>query len=30
MTRGVTERLKQAGFKRVKPVPQAFGVLAFK
>lgn len=30
MTRGVTERLKQAGFKRVKPAPQAFGVLAFK
>ncbi len=30
MTRGVTERLKRAGFKRVKPVPQAFGVLAYK
>lgn len=30
ITRGVTERLKQAGFRRVKPAPQAFGVLAFK
>ena len=27
-TRGVVERLKQVGFKRVSPAPRAFGVLA--
>ncbi|MCK6577322.1 MAG: methyltransferase domain-containing protein [Anaerolineae bacterium] len=30
IARGVTERLKAAGFKRVVPVPQAFGINAFK
>jgi len=30
VTRGVTERLKQAGFKRVKPAAQAFGVSTWK
>lgn len=30
VTRGVVERLRQAGFKRVKSAPQAFGVLAWK
>ena len=29
-TRGVVERLKQVGFKRVSPAPKAFGVLAKK
>ncbi len=29
-TRGVVERLKQVGFKRVSPAPYAFGVLAKK
>jgi predicted methyltransferase len=29
-TRGVLERLKQAGFKRFKTAPQAFGVTAYK
>jgi predicted methyltransferase len=30
VTRGVLERLKGAGFKRFKSVPQAFGVTAYK
>ncbi len=30
VTKGVVRRLKEAGFKRVKPWPQAFGVIAFK
>ncbi len=30
LTRGVMERLRAAGFERVKPVPRAFGVLAVK
>lgn len=30
VTRGVTQRLKQAGFSRVVPRPKAFGVVAFK
>lgn len=30
ITRGVTERLKKVGFKRVSPFPQAFGVVARK
>lgn len=30
ITRGVTQRLKAAGFKSVKPAPRAFGVLAQK
>ncbi len=29
-TRGVVRRLQEAGFKRVKPRPQAYGVAAFK
>ena len=29
-TRGVTQRLRQAGFRRVEPRPQAFGLLALK
>ena len=30
VTRGVIRRLHDAGFRRVKPWPQAFGVIAFK
>jgi hypothetical protein len=30
VTRGVGRRLQEAGFARVKPAPQAFGVVAFK
>ncbi|MBL7161547.1 MAG: methyltransferase [Anaerolineales bacterium] len=30
VTRGVVQRLKKAGFSRVVPRPQAFGVLAYK
>lgn len=30
VTRGVTRRLQEAGFHRVKPYPQAFGVVAYK
>lgn len=30
VTQGVARRLKEAGFSRVKPAPQAFGVVAFK
>ncbi|MBI4674997.1 MAG: methyltransferase domain-containing protein [Chloroflexi bacterium] len=30
ITRGVTQRLKDAGFQRLKPAPQAFGVVAWK
>ena len=30
VTRGVVQRLKEAGFSRVNPKPQAFGVTAFK
>ncbi|MBL8134393.1 MAG: methyltransferase domain-containing protein [Anaerolineae bacterium] len=30
IARGVAERLKAAGFKRIVPVPQAFGISAFK
>ncbi|MEM7116087.1 MAG: spermine synthase [Chloroflexota bacterium] len=30
ITRGVVQRLQQSGFRRVKPAPQAFGVVAYK
>jgi uncharacterized protein len=30
VTRGVVRRLQEAGFRRVKPRPQAFGVVAYK
>ncbi len=30
VTRGAVRRLQEAGFRRVKPRPQAFGVVAFK
>lgn len=30
VTRGVVRRLRDSGFKRVKPYPQAFGVVAYK
>jgi predicted methyltransferase len=30
VTRGVVRRLQESGFKRVKPYPQAFGVVAYK
>lgn len=30
VTRGVVQRLQQAGFQRVEPRPQAFGVVAYK
>lgn len=30
VTRGVVQRLKEAGFSRIAPRPKAFGVLAFK
>jgi len=30
LTRGAAQRLRQAGFRRVEPRPQAFGLLAFK
>jgi predicted methyltransferase len=30
VTRGVMRRLQESGFKRVKPYPQAFGVIAYK
>ncbi|MBE2201419.1 MAG: methyltransferase domain-containing protein [Anaerolinea sp.] len=30
VTRGVVRRLQEAGFHRVKPYPQAFGVVAYK
>ena len=30
VTRGVMRRLEEAGFVRVRPVPRAFGVIAFK
>jgi predicted methyltransferase len=30
VTRGVVRRLQEAGFRRIKPRPQAFGVVAYK
>jgi hypothetical protein len=30
VTKGVIRRLREAGFERVKPAPQAFGVVAYK
>ncbi len=30
VTRGVVRRLQEAGFRRIKPHPQAFGVVAYK
>jgi predicted methyltransferase len=30
VTRGAVQRLREAGFRRVKPYPRAFGVIAYK
>jgi predicted methyltransferase len=30
VTRGVIRRLYEAGFRRIKPYPRAFGVVAYK